>query len=51
MIKTEDTTLQNLGLSEGSPIFVAPGRVLKDGECVDTFHRGTAHSPRVRNPC
>lgn len=34
MIKNEDSTLQNLGLSEGSPIFVALGRVLKDGECV-----------------
>ena len=26
--------MQDLGLSEGSPLFVAPGRVLTDGECV-----------------
>lgn len=50
MIKTEDSTLQNLGLSEGSPIFVAPGRVLKEGEYVH-IHRDAFAASSCRRLC
>ena len=44
MIKNEDSTLQDLGFSEGSPLFVAAGRVLRDGEFLlkyVLYHEGT----------